>query len=65
MDSSIHEEIVAAKDSRIDAQYYVMEEPVVISSEDVKKARAFVLAIEEVLDGLDENKIEKVRSKLG
>lgn len=59
----LYEELVNAKDNRIDAQYYVMEEGL-DSGIDAGKARAFVLAIEEVLDKLAEETIEEVRHRL-
>lgn len=64
VDSNLYEEIRASKDSRIDAQYYIMEETKDDPSADAESARAFVLAIEEALDKLDEDTIEKVRNKL-
>lgn len=64
VDSSLHRELLASKDSRIDAQYYVMEEPAALSGEDASKARGFVLAIEQALDKLGEEMIGKIRGKL-
>ena len=63
--SSLHDELIGSKESRIDAQYYVKDElDKTRLCKDAEKARAFVLAIEEVLDRINEDTIEKIRSRL-
>ena len=64
VDSSLYDEILASKDCRIDAQYYVLEEQDEDPSAEAEKAGAFVLAVEELIDRLGENMIGKARSRL-
>ena len=64
-DKGLYEEIILSKDNRIDAQYYVVDEmDVKRLKEDTEKARRFVLALEETLNRLSDETIEKVRQKL-
>ena len=63
VDKNLHEELQASKDTRIDAQYYVGEEPEFAPEEDAEKAREFVLKIEEVIEKIDEKMIEQIGNK--
>ena len=54
------EELRQAKEDRIDAQYYNPE--VSVDSEDlVSKTREFVIAVEEIIDGLNQQRIDGLR----
>ncbi|MBU0457154.1 MAG: HEPN domain-containing protein [Nanoarchaeota archaeon] len=58
-------ELLLAKELRVDTQYYVTEE---IDLDKLKKdsetARSFVLKMEEVIENLTEEQINKVRNKI-
>lgn len=59
----LHDELLVSKENRIDAQYYISAETE-IPEGDAGKAGTFVLVIEELMDKLDDDVIDRVRDKL-
>ena len=65
IDEQLYDELLLAKDLRVDTQYYVTEQ---IDKEKLKTdsatARNFVLKMEEVIENVTETQITKIRQKL-
>ena len=65
VEKSYYEELQASKSLRVEFQYYVVSE---IDYDEIKKqsmkSRAFVLEIENILENLKNEDIEKIRNEL-
>ena len=65
VEEHFYNELLLAKELRVDTQYYVNEE---LDKEKLNKdsqtARSFVLKMEQVIESLDDKKIKSIREKL-
>lgn len=57
------QELKQSKEDRVDAQYYNSEVKIE-SSNVISKTKGFVIAVEEILDGINSQKIADIRKKL-